>query len=126
VIVIKNKRHQSEWGRLSPFLREVCEYYAGVREVVLGLDTIVTCVGSTYEEDQELKRKSTTHRDLRAVDFRIDRDRLDLENKVRDIVNLKFPTGISTMPRIAPLRHGTAPHGHVQETRAENAVGRSG
>ena len=126
MIVIKSKRHQSEWVQLSPFLRRVCEYYASVRKVALGLDSVVTCVGSTYAEDQELKRKSTTHRELRAVDFGVDQTRLDMEDRVRDIVNFEFPTGISTMPRIAHLRHGTAPHGHVQETKAESGVGRAG
>lgn len=118
-LVAKDKRILEEFGKLCGSLSMIVGEYAKLRKSILGVDTVLTSIASTAKEDKLLGRTSATHREWRAVDCRVDQNKMEEEEAIRLMVNRRFPTGIRKMPRIAPLRHGTAPHAHVQITRME-------
>jgi hypothetical protein len=116
LIVFQSPRLEKEWSdpRLPPLLRRIVEWVVLKRWQELGLKSIVT---SIYRPGDRKPHGSWRAVDLDAVD-----DRLEEEEEVRLATLESWPTGILRMPRVAPLRHGTGPHHHIQITKGEASL----
>ena len=87
------------------------------------LPFVVTSTVSTIEEDQKIGRRSATHREGRAFDLSVkgwSTDEIDdfmfyFQRKYREFA-AKNKKGEQVL--IPPINHGTAPHFHVQISRA--------
>lgn len=120
----KDARLAREWEdkRLSDFLREIVSYLAEQRYSLLRIDSIVTSIYRTKQENVALDAGSQTHPEWRAVDVRVAPEFLVDEMGLRTQLLKRYPTDLKRMPRVSPLDHGTALHFHIQETRAEHAA----
>lgn len=112
-----------EWRSpyISPLLREIFLFWARLRYDKKLQTTRVTAIGRTRDERRGLKA-SWVHGDWRGIDGRIlllDGEPADWETEIRERVLERYPTGLPEMPRIGRFKHGTAPHGHIQVTMAE-------
>ena len=119
----KDERLAREWNSryLSEWLRGVVLDLAERRHTLLKVDTVVTSIYRSRQENLAVGAGSQTHPEWRAVDVRVAPEFLTEEMRIRVALNEKYPTGVRSMPRVPPLDHGTALHYHVQETRAEHA-----
>lgn len=87
------------------------------------LPFVVTATVTTQEEDEQLNRQSSTHREGRAFDLsiqgwttdEIDDFMLHFQKKYDEFAAKKI-NGEKVL--IPPINHGTAPHFHVQISRA--------
>jgi len=115
-----SERQRDEWEdhRIPGIVRAAVFYIADARWSELQAPTVVTSVWRSEAEERALGGKGV-HLDFRAVDLDADEEVMQVEEAIRDRTNRFFPTGLSEMPRVAPLRHGTGPHFHVQATKAE-------
>lgn len=117
----KTDRIAKEWNdpKLGEFLRRVVLDVAERRWTLLKVDTVVTSIYRTRQENQAVGAGSQTHPEWRAVDVRVAPEFLTEEMRIRLAINEKYPTGVRGMPRVPPLDHGTALHYHVQRARSE-------
>lgn len=116
----KNDTVARHWKdpQLSEKLRGLVLDVTERRMALLKEDTVVTCIYRTFLENKALNSKSLTHVEWRAVDLRVNEERLKDEMSIRQAICEKYPIS-AKMPRIPPLDHGTALHYHVQVSRAE-------
>lgn len=116
----KSERVAKEWNdkQLPENLRRMVLDLAVRRETNLGEDTVVTCIWRSTRENKDVGGTSLTHVEWRAVDCRVNPERLQDEMNIRLAMCSQYPIN-GKMPRIPPLDHGTALHYHVQVTRRE-------
>lgn len=125
-LFFKTNRQRDEWysGNLHSDIQTLANKLALARFRAFDGLTTITEIHRTLAENIAIGARSKSHVDWRAMDFRVDKSRLEAEEYIRRAFNEAWPTGLEPgMPRIAPLKHGTAPHFHLQLTINEKTDG---
>jgi len=120
-LVFASERVREEWhsGKLPPIVVRVVEEISDTRWKELDVTTVITSIWRSRAEEKAAGAKHLVHFDYRGVDLAADPFSRPSEDRIRDSINLRFPTGIATMPRVAPLDHKGKLHYHAQATKAE-------
>lgn len=111
VILFKDPTMQREFSKIVPALRYLISVYASIAWILYGDAIVIT---SIYREGS-----GSLHGFWRAVDIAIlENGGMTGSEMLRKIINIRFPYGLGTdgRPRstIPELRHGSAPHTHLQ------------
>lgn len=125
-LFFKTNRQRDEWysDEMPGDLKALTNELALARFRAFDALTTVTEIHRTSGENLAIGATSQSHVEWRAIDLRVDYLRLDTEESIRRRFNETWPTGLEPrMPRIPPLKHGTAPHFHLQLTTVEKKGG---
>lgn len=110
MIIYKKGVDPRELSRIDPKLRRILEIYVAMAWFLFGDDVVIT---SIWRND-----RSSTHYWYRAVDIAIlHRGGISGSERLRQSINVLVPYGDGVHETVSELRHGTAPHSHLQ-TRA--------
>ena len=102
-IIFKDWEDCFDMGDLHPKMRPVLEFVMNQADQ-LGVSLVITSV----------KRDDGVHKALRGLDL-VPEDRdIEVMEKIREKTNDRWDYGKSPYSVVPPIRHGTAPHIHLQ------------
>ena len=111
----------ARYDDINPLLKTIMEDADDFSQKKYGIELTITATVSTIQEDKQLGRVSSTHRDRRAVDVRT-RDLPD--SLVAELCAYlrkkyaKYGAVSGNAPQLVVYRpHGTGPHLHIQLNR---------
>lgn len=112
---------ETRYGDINPLLKTILEDADDFSQKKYGIELTITATVSTFQEDKQLGRESSTHRDRRAADVRT----RDLpESLITELCAYlrkkygKYGAVVSGTPSLVVYRpHGTGPHLHIQLNR---------
>lgn len=112
---------ESRYEDLNPLLKTILEDADDFSQKKYGIELTVTATVSTIQEDKQLGRESSTHRDRRASDIRT-RDLPD--SLIAELCAYlrkkygKYGAVSNNAPSLVVYKpHGTGPHLHIQLNR---------
>lgn len=111
----------ARYDDINPLLKTIMEDADDFSQKKYGIELTITAAVSTVQEDKQLGRVSSTHRDRRAVDVRT-RDLpesliAELCAYLRKKYN-KYGAVSGSAPQLVVYKpHGTGPHLHIQLNR---------